>query len=267
MSEEAKDTIKRAMDKMLLEPADGRCDVRHFFEKVVRESVNLNVLFYPEVAFGYWWHLVNIGAIVPVGDIERTPGLPQFDAFILTERGRRLLERGEQSPHDPPRYIGAVRKRVAEPDDIALGYLDEAVGTWRDQHHRASAVMLGCACERLVLLLAEHIADAGIKSWSEKVRKALGGAPVRASQLFDLIRDSLMQLAGERRLPGSLADALDRKLTPIFEYARGLRNKSGHPTGMKVSPDEAEAGLLLFPGFYEFVDALCKHLSAMGKKV
>jgi len=257
---------RRAMDELLVRPSDGRHGVRSFFEKVVQECKDQNMLFLPKVAFGYWWHLVRIGAVVPIPSTESIWG-DRFDAFALTDRGRLLLERGEKSPHDPARYINAVRQRVQDPDDIALGYLDEAVGAWSAGLCRASAVMLGCACERLVLILAERIANADISPWSDRIQKALDGAPVGASRLFDLIRDCLIQLRGDndKQLPGALADALDRKLTPIFEHARGLRNKSGHPTGIDVSADEAEAGLLLFPGFYEFVDGLCGHLSGMGQ--
>jgi hypothetical protein len=57
-------------------------------------------------------------------------------------------------------------------------------------------------------------------------------------------------LLGGNALPGKLSDALDRKLTPIFERARGLRNRAGHPTAEEVTSEEAEANLLLFPGFY-----------------
>ncbi|MDY7011108.1 MAG: hypothetical protein SVV80_10210, partial [Planctomycetota bacterium] len=64
------------------------------------------------------------------------------------------------------------------------------------------------------------------------------------------------------KLPGAMGDAIDRKLSAIFDHARALRNKSGHPTEADVSGDDAQAGLLLFPGFYAFIDDLCKHMSA-----
>ena len=59
---------------------------------------------------------------------------------------------------------------------------------------------------------------------------------------------------------GTLKEAIDRKLTPIFEHARALRNAQGHPTGEDVDSEESEAGLLLFPGFYGLVDQLLAHL-------
>ncbi|KPJ77410.1 MAG: hypothetical protein AMK72_11900 [Planctomycetes bacterium SM23_25] len=261
-SEDTREAIKRLIEDILLHRPPEKAE--EFVSEVQRECGQRDIEFDAAAVIEYWWHLVRLGVVaIPGYAITFFQGR-KFPTLVLTERGRALLEHGEKSPHDPPRYLNAVRQRVQDPDNIALGYLDEAVGAWAAGLYRASAVMLGCACERLVLILAEQIARAGIQPWSDKVQKTLGGAPVGASRLFDLIRECLIHLAGDKRLPRALADALDRKLTPIFEHARGLRNKSGHPTGTDVSADEAEAGLLLFPGFYGFVDGLCKHLLAMG---
>jgi hypothetical protein len=60
-----------------------------------------------------------------------------------------------------------------------------------------------------------------------------------------------------------LADALDRKLAAIFDHARGLRNQSGHPSGDDVTAEDAEAGLLLFPGFCDLVDKLITVVKAI----
>jgi hypothetical protein len=250
------DAIKRVMNRLLLAPTDDPIQIKDFFTRVQEQCEP----FVAEIAFGYWWLLVRIGAIVPIGQIGELPDLPQFALMVLTDRGRRLLEQGENSPHDPSRYLENVRKHVQSPDDVALGYVNDAVGAWSAGLNRASAVMLGCACERLTIILGKHIIHASIPPWSEKVRKMLDNHVVAASRLLDLVRGCLNQLPEEKRLPLALADALDRRLFAIFDHARLLRNESGHPTGRDVSSEEAEAGLLLFPGFYAFVDGLCKHL-------
>lgn len=115
--------------------------------------------------------------------------------------------------------------------------------------------MLGCACERLVLLLADAIAANPNLPGTAKVAKAKEGR-VMVSTLFDAIRATLTQLKGDKKLPRDISDALDRRLSSIFDYARGLRNESGHPTGEEVGIGQAEAGLLLFPEFCELVDWL-----------
>jgi hypothetical protein len=194
-------------------------------------------------------------AILGGGDATVYSGQPHF---VVTERGRRMLERKDASPHNADRYLDAVRRRVAAPDPIAMAYLEEAAGAWRAGLNRSSIVTLGCACERLILILAEAVRDAGIVPWDTKLTKMLTASkPVGISDVFDQVRDALSQGAS---LPRDLSDTLERTLTPTFVRARGLRNQHGHPTRVDVSAEDAEAGLLLFPGFYAVVDRIQQHL-------
>jgi hypothetical protein len=249
------DRLFRLIDQALLSGQDKL--VTSLFDTVFARSFREQIPFDGAAALEYFWGLARIGAVAVPG-AHLTPTTYKMPGFLLTGRGRQLLEKGESSPHNPDKYVAAVRKRAAHPDDIALSYLAEAVEAWRSGLYRSSAVMLGCACEQLVLILGKAMAEQKSLEGSEKVSKALSGR-VFISVLFERIRDCLMQLKDRKQLPGELADALDRKLTPIFEYARGLRNESGHPTGGDVSEEDAEAGLLLFPGFYELVDKLVVH--------
>ncbi len=93
---------------------------------------------------------------------------------------------------------------------------------------------------------------------SDKISRTLDGR-VFVSSLFEEIRSTLASLKSSRKLPKELGDALDRTFSAIFDHARGLRNQSGHTTGEAVSAENAEAGLLLFPGFYELVDKIDAH--------
>ncbi len=96
--------------------------------------------------------------------------------------------------------------------------------------------MLGCACEKLILLLAHAVRDANLVPYSEKVKVMLARSkPVGISELFDKVREALIEAAS---LPSNLHDAIDRKLSPIFEYARVLRSAHGHPTGESVTREE-----------------------------
>jgi hypothetical protein len=146
-----------------------------------------------------------------------------------------------------------------------MTYLDEAVGAWSAGLNRATAVMIGCACEQLILLLARSVSDGDVPPYSEKLKKDLektAKSPISISIIFEKVRDALLALAGDKKLPGDVADALDRKLTPIFEFARALRNTGGHPTAAPVTAEEAEAALLLFPGFYFFANDVMLALNA-----
>jgi hypothetical protein len=251
--------LQRLVDQALL---SGQDDSPHnLFNGIYAHARSANIPFDAAVVLEYFWHLCRIGAVAVPG--EGIGILPfKLPRMLLTERGRRLLGAGESSPHDPSRYVNGVRKRIAMPDDVVISYLQESVEAWRCGLNRSSAVMLGCACERLVLLLAGAIAVGKCPPWSAQLDKKLK-TRVFISDVFDDVRDAILSLRDQKKLPKALGDALDRKLSAIFDHARGLRNQSGHPTGEDVAGEDAEAGLLLFPGFYELVDKLIQAVNAI----
>ena len=166
-------------------------------------------------------------------------------------------------PHDANRYMDAVSKRVTATDPVVLSYLREAIEAMGHAGcRRSSAVMLACACERLVLMLAQAIAGSGkCPPWSDRIKKKLASR-VFISDIFEDVRSALVNLRDQKKLTRELGDALDRKLSAVFDHARGLRNQSGHPTDEEVRNEDAEAGLILFPGFYELCDQL---VTLMGR--
>ena len=254
--------LRLLVDKLVLRNSSS--SVQELAFEVQKAANAQGVTFDRSIFVDYVWLLARQGVVAIFGRQGiASPGSPTIEPLMLTQRGRLLLERGETSPHDPTRYLDAVKRRVPAPDGIALAYLDEAVAAWAGGLNRSSAVMLGCACEQLVLLLAQAVVAAGLVPWSERIEKKLTGI-ARTSALFDHVRGALMALRAQKKLPGDLADALDRKLSPIFDHARGLRNTSGHPTDVDVSAGDAEAGLLLFPGFYQLVDGLTRFLQAQA---
>jgi len=199
------DELKRLIESKLLN--EPQSTIQHFFASLEEASRKQQIDFDFPTAIEYWWHLARIGAIaLPGAEITTVMVDHRASDFAVTSRGKKLLERGERSPHDPQKYMLALKRRVPAPDSIALTYLDEAVGAWRAGLYRSSTVMLGCACERLVLLLAEAVRKAGGKHAS-KVSKLIESVPIRISQLFDAIRDSLLQLEEPNKLPGNLAGA------------------------------------------------------------
>lgn len=250
--EASHDRLRRMIDTALLTGQEW-C-VGSLLSKVQYRAPLEGVQYDCRVVLEYFWELARTGMVAVPGDsIHDEPRL------FLTERGRRLLEKGEASPHDPNKYLLAVKARIGQPDQIVLTYLAEAVDGWKSGLNRSSAVMLGCACERLVLMLGEAISQSNHAPWTTKIAGKLAKR-VFISDLFDDIRDCLIQLKGQKLLPRELGEAIDRKLSAIFDHARGLRNQTGHPTGEEVSSDDAEAGLLLFPGFYELVNNLIQHV-------
>lgn len=213
-----------------------------------------------EAMLTYWWDLARVGGVVLVGGGEAPAR--GFPSFVLTDFGRALLNEKDVSPHDREGYMAALRA-IPSVDAIALTYAEEAVGAWHAQLHRASAVMLGCACERLVLLVADAVrGNADLSPYAADLAKMFapskkaGASTTRVpgiSEVFTRVRAAVHVVGGEE---------FDRTVTSVFEHARTLRNDAGHPTGRAVTKQEALAGLVLFPGFYDRAVAIAERVRA-----
>ncbi|MGH7439850.1 MAG: hypothetical protein ACRENE_29530, partial [Polyangiaceae bacterium] len=184
-----------------------------FLRAIQQNAAEKRTAFDWTAALTFWWELCRIGAVAIVGGGDPTV-FANYPHFIVTERGRRMLEKKDASPHHAERYLDAVRKRVRVPDPIAMDYLEEAAGAWRAGLNRSSIVTLGCACERLILLLAESVRDgADLEPWSTTLRKMLAGTkPAGISEVFKQVREAVTQ--GAKLLPGDLSDTVERTLTP-----------------------------------------------------
>jgi hypothetical protein len=231
-----------------------------FFNFLIHKAVEGGWTFDWTAALEYWGDLARTGMIALLGGGEARHGQA---LFILTAHGHRVLSAQAPSPSDRSGFMAALRRRAPSADPISLVYLEEALGAWHAGLFRATVVMAGCACERLILALAETVRDVSIVPFSEKIAKMLAPPkPAGASLIFEQVRGALAAVAEDGRVAGDLADALDRKLTSTFEHTRGLRNRSGHPTGDAVSAEEALGVLTLFGDYCAFAtgwrDALMK---------
>jgi hypothetical protein len=210
----------------------------------------------------HWWDLARLGVIALPGEAFIGHARDQWEP-IITERGRDFLAAGRVAiePRDRARFLGDLERRGGPVDAITRAYIDEAIGAWEVHLYRASTVMQGCAVEHLVLQLARALAELTTIAGAAKVRKILGEER-GVSPLFDAVQAALAELdyAG---LLGPLGEAWDRDLAAVFDRARRLRNRAGHPTGEEVSAGDAEAGLLLFPGFYERMVNLTAHIRGL----
>ena len=265
--------LARMMDDMLLNSSFNPQTPTQFFQSLAVRASKESAVWDEHAIMDHWSLLQRIGVVVLTGmqsaGVQRcAPGTKPVAGFYVTSRGHALLQRGEASPHNPARFCGKIRDRVASPDDAVMTYLDEGIAAWAAGLNRAAVVLLGCACERLILLLARALSETNTPPWSERLSKYLKASdesPVPISTIFQKVREALLALAGDKKLPAGLADAIDRKLTPIFEHTRALRNVAGHPTGGEVSGDDAEATLLLFPGFYFLTHEVVKALEGLSK--
>jgi len=255
LEESNADALKRLIDTALL--AEGSPSLNHLIQSIEEKGLQQGV-WDGIVALEYVTRLVRVGVIATLGDHTGSATMPNF---IVTEKGRAILERRQESPHNESRYLQAVNARVAQPNAVVMAYLAEGVEAWASGLYRSASMMVGCACEKLILLLAEAIAIGKVAPYSTNLSRTLSAVrPTHISTIFGDVRGALSEMALKKRLPDHLADGIDRRLSSIFDHARVLRNDAGQPTGKDMTTEEAEAGLLLFPGFYEYVDQIISHL-------
>ncbi len=239
---------RRLIDRLLSDPRQDAITPTAFMRSAHNHASSERWFFQWNVAIEHWWDLARSGVVAILGGESNITNYP---TFTVTAFGRRVLAGDREiSPHDRQGYLTMLRRNPAA-DSIALGYADEAVGAWQAGVSRASAVMLGCACERLVILMAEAVVEAKISPYAADLTRMLAPAskrgepkpPAGISQIFAKVRGAVDVVTGGD-------DEFSRGVTAIFDHTRMLRNASGHPTGAEVSREEAHAGLLLFPTFY-----------------
>ena len=193
------DALRRLIDESLLQSPPS--DAGPFFDNLYAQARARRLQWDASIVLEHWWWLARLGVLAFPGKLPMTArgeiGIPHV---LLTSRGRKLLEHGEQSPHNPQRYCRTIEERIKTPDDIVMLYLNEAIGAWAAGLYHAAAVMLGCACERLILLLAEAISDTAILPSSSRLKKDLSksdNVPVSISQIFKKVRGhSILPLFG-----------------------------------------------------------------------
>ena len=203
------------------------------------------------------WFLILEGVLVPGSD-EYNASLP----FLrVTDYGRKCLEAGQILPHDPEGYIEKLRQQVPGIDETIVIYVTEALQTFLRGNFLASAVMLGVASERAILLLIEAFMNS--ISNPEKRRKIQKKTEQTFSILkrFELFRKNIEPLKNVLR--NRVADDLEIILDGIFNLIRITRNDAGHPTGKKIDRTQAFANLRLFIPYckriYELIDYFQKN--------
>jgi hypothetical protein len=179
--------------------------------------------------------------------------------FQLTEFGVQCLREGRINPYDPEGYLSALVARVPALDPTARAYLEEALECLRRSCYRACAVMLGGASERVMMMLIDsfHRALQDQRRRARFEKNAL--KPISIRRRFDYFRTELGTIRAA--LPNVLAEDLDLRLDGAFALIRAARNDGGHPSiNAAVTRDTAHGNLLLFPSYWEKVDALIGHL-------
>jgi hypothetical protein len=178
--------------------------------------------------------------------------------YRLTEYGKMVVNNREYQPHDPDGYLGRLKREIPAVDQVILRYLEEGLTCYKQHLLLASAVMIGGAAEKAMLLLVDAFGNA-LSDTKAKERYEKETASWLISRKYEALWKRLESLASQ--LPDGLGDNLHVILDRVFDLIRTTRNDAGHPTGKQIEREAVYANLLLFPGYSKRVYALIDHFS------
>lgn len=178
----------------------------------------------------------------------------------LTDLGHRAAEEGDYQPHDPDGFLARLRDRSHDLDELVLVYAREALAAYSSGCYLATAVMVGVASERALLLLMGSFNDEMLEGEErERFGAILGNERTRIAHTFSQFRKRLE--VRKRDLPAELGENLTLHLDAVADLLRANRNDAGHPTGRIVTRDDAYVSLQLFARYVERLWALRRHWS------
>jgi hypothetical protein len=180
--------------------------------------------------------------------LELTAG-PQsraaWSGIYITPEGRERLEGGTPIPEDVEVYLTQLRADAPEVDDTAVFYVREALLAFRARLYPSAVVMLGCAAEHLVLLMAEDLLPKLKAGEQTTLKKALERGPI--SGVWSAFRPRFEQhrttiFAGQVMTSETALDGL-------FLAVKSARDDGGHPQRVQTTEGAARALLYAFPEY------------------
>lgn len=201
----------------MLKAKSETLDTSHAFDgrqflKRGDESVILEVI----------WSLIIQGILMPgMNDAN-----PYWPFLRLTEYGKKCVAEDRLLPYDPDGYLEEFNKSVPLADSVIVEYLTESLQCYIHGLNRSSAVMLGGASEKAVLLLFEGYADSIVDSSKKAHFKSELQKQTSIFRKFEAFDKHFSTT--KSTLPKPLAENIDSLLRGVFDLIRATRNDAGH---------------------------------------
>jgi len=176
--------------------------------------------------------------------------------FHVTPFGREFTDK--MTPHflDPDGYVGYLKTLVPSIDDIVLQYAQEASKAFRAQLWFASAVMLGAASERVILLLLEAVRDQTSGANKARLTKLL--EQPKLTEIFKSLQTRIDEESKAGNLPYSVHQGSTEHILSLAEMIRVHRNEAVHPAAAKVDRQKVFIALQTFPEALRIIEGLRK---------
>lgn len=194
-----------------------------------------------------------------------TPGIDQsnvnFPFVSLTSFGEHVLSQSAPHYHDPDGYIELLKSMAPNLDPVIEQYIFEGLICFRRQLFFASAVMLGAAAEKAILLLLKAIAKSISDPQKKKETEGLL-ENTRLPAIYNKIMEVLTPLTKTDIIPYSIHQGCNAHLMSLFEMIRVQRNDAVHPVAGAANRDKVFLSLQTLPVALKLVYQLVGWLDA-----
>lgn len=197
------------------------------------------------------WELILEHVITPVGGSPDI-GYPQLR---ITKFGQDYISHSGPHYHDPESYLEFLKNLVNDLDPVIEQYVFESLNCYRQQLFFASAVMIGAAAEKAILLLLQAITDSMSNPSSKRKATELLDRP-KLPEIIDMIRENVNNHIKAKTIPYSVHQGCTEHLLSLFEMIRVCRNDAIHPITGQVDRTKVFLSLQTIPTALESVNKL-----------
>lgn len=197
------------------------------------------------------WDLI-LEHVVTLGEDAPDRGFP---FFRLTKFGEDYISQSAPHYYDPQGYMEFLRNIVQNLDPVIEQYIFESLNCYRQQLFFASAVMIGAAAEKAILLLLQAITDSMSNPSSKRKAAQLLDRP-NLPEVFDTISRTINALIKAKAIPYSVHQGCTEHLMSLFEMIRVQRNDAIHPICGQVDKAKVFLSLQTIPTALESTNRL-----------
>lgn len=214
----------------------------------------------PELIRQLMWKQLVRGLIVFGSDI--TNG--NWPKYRVTGLGDQFLDGLKPQPYDPDNFLTEFKAVNPRVDPVIYDYLEESVKAFNANCLKSSAVMLGAASEKAILLLFD-LFQSKITDSTKQAKFARDTKSWMISAKFNALHNRLNLMADGNKFPKTtdLKDIVIRNMPGFFDLVRRLRNVAGHPE--IIAEMREETIFLNLRTFTEYITGIYKLLDYFNK--
>jgi hypothetical protein len=166
---------------------------------------------------------------------------PDPPFFHVTDKGRNALKHISRDPSNPDGYLHYLETKV-ELSDTTKSYVIEALQTYNSNNYKASAVMIGCASESIIIEMANNVVNK-LESLNQSPNKKLSDWKIKTilegiKSFFDSHKSDM---------PKEVFELYEANWSSFAHQIRQGRNEAGHPSSIKnILEENVLASLLVF---------------------